>query len=199
YPGTKDPETVIKVPSRKFILEVQQRYIEAKWYLSKKNECYRDEGPKEETNWFFCWENLKEIKDSKSRSEDTSNSLITKIKGLFQVLPTKTELHKRKPNIYSDSYCILCTEQEAETLDYLTYETRAVITLRDLCMTVLYKTKQEHTKETYDVIRALTHVYQEGFYRVIWVERYKKICEWENLTGITRAKKKGAEEIQSGQ
>ncbi|CAG8814631.1 38363_t:CDS:2 [Gigaspora margarita] len=36
------------------------------------------------------------------------------------------------------------------------------------------------TKETYDAIRALTHIYQEGFYRAIWAERYKKMCEWEN-------------------
>ncbi|CAG8856297.1 41396_t:CDS:1, partial [Gigaspora margarita] len=43
-------ENIIKVPSRKFILEVQQRYIKAEWYLSKKNEHYRDEGPEEETN-----------------------------------------------------------------------------------------------------------------------------------------------------
>ncbi|CAG8857532.1 42133_t:CDS:1, partial [Gigaspora margarita] len=81
----------------------------------------------------------------------------TKIKGLFQVLPTKTELYKRKPNIYSDPYCVLCTDQVAKTLDHLTCcralehiwleleaqaislawahlkdETRAVITLRDL-------------------------------------------------------------------
>ncbi|CAG8481844.1 3182_t:CDS:2 [Gigaspora margarita] len=65
---------------------------QAEWYLLKKNKRYRDEGPEEETNWFFCWENLKEIKGPKYKSEDTSNSLVTKIKGLFQVLPTKTEL-----------------------------------------------------------------------------------------------------------
>ncbi|CAG8661484.1 23446_t:CDS:2, partial [Gigaspora margarita] len=34
---------------------------------------------------------------------------------------------------------------------------------------------------------------------VIWVERYKKMCEWENSTGITRAKKRGAEEMRSSQ
>ncbi|CAG8828729.1 6979_t:CDS:2, partial [Gigaspora margarita] len=62
----------------------------------------------------------KEIKGSKCRSEDTSNSLVTKIKGLFQVLSTKTELCKKKPNIYPDPYCVLCTDQAAETLDHLT-------------------------------------------------------------------------------
>ncbi|CAG8856404.1 22918_t:CDS:2, partial [Gigaspora margarita] len=24
----------------------------------------------------------------------------------------------------------------------------------------------------------------EGFYRVIWVERFKKMCEWENSTEL---------------
>ncbi|CAG8756490.1 22121_t:CDS:2, partial [Gigaspora margarita] len=137
-------ESVIEVPPRKFILEVQQRYIEAEWYLSKKNERYRNE---------------------------------------------------------------------------------AVITLRDLCITILHKMRQERlrarqdyirglvrqstlenfrliltsTKETFDAIRVLTHVYQKGFYRVIWVERCKKMCEWENSTDIMRAKKRGAEEMQSSQ
>ncbi|CAG8826906.1 18668_t:CDS:1, partial [Gigaspora margarita] len=103
---------------------------------------------------------------------------------------------------------------------HLKNETRAVITLQDLCTAILHKTRQEwlraqqdyikglvrqstlenlrllltSTKETYDMIKALTHVYQEGFYGVIWVEHCKKICEWENSTGIMRAKKRGAEE-----
>ncbi|CAG8663856.1 15752_t:CDS:2, partial [Gigaspora margarita] len=97
---------------------------------------------------------------------------------------------------------------EAQTISlawaYLKDKTRAIIPLRDL-----YLVRQStlgnlwllltSTKETYDMIRALPHIYQEGFYRVIWVERYKKMCEWENSTGITRVKKKGAEEMRSGQ
>ncbi|CAG8843095.1 20621_t:CDS:1, partial [Gigaspora margarita] len=79
-----------------------------------------DKDPEEEMNWFFCWESLKEIKGPNCRSKNTSNSLETKIKRLFQVLSTKTELYKRKPNIYSDLYCILCLDQEAEILDHLT-------------------------------------------------------------------------------
>ncbi|CAG8818340.1 26046_t:CDS:2, partial [Gigaspora margarita] len=156
----------------------------------------------------------KEIKGPKCKSEDTSNSLVTKIKGLFQVLPTKTEALEH-----------IWLELEAQAISlawaHLKNKTRAVITLRDLCTAVLYKTRQEQlrarqdyirglvrqstlgnlwllltsTKEIYDVIRALIHIYQKGFYRVIWVECYKKICEWENSTGITRVKKRGAEEM----
>ncbi|CAG8668266.1 38548_t:CDS:1, partial [Gigaspora margarita] len=55
------------------------------------------------------------------------------------------------------------------------------------------------TKETFDAIRALTHVYQEGFYKIIWVKYYNKICKWKNSTGITRAKKRGAKEMRSSQ
>ncbi|CAG8758930.1 43817_t:CDS:1, partial [Gigaspora margarita] len=63
---------------------------------------------------------LKENKGQKCRLKETNNSLATKIKKLFQVLSTKTELYKRKPNIYTDPNSILCTDQEAEPLDYLT-------------------------------------------------------------------------------
>ncbi|CAG8589498.1 39606_t:CDS:2 [Gigaspora margarita] len=80
--------------------------------------------------------NLKEIKGSKCRSEDTSNSLITKIKELFQELPTKAEALKH-----------ICLKLEAQAINlawaYFKDKTRAVITLRDLCKTVLYKTRQE--------------------------------------------------------
>ncbi|CAG8814379.1 2748_t:CDS:2, partial [Gigaspora margarita] len=99
-------------------------------------------------------------------------------------------------------------ELEAQAISlawaHLKDETRAIITLRDLCL-VRQSTLGNlrllltSTKESYDAIRVLTHIYQESFYRVIWVERYKKICEWENSIGIMRAKKRGAEEMQSGQ
>ncbi|CAG8775593.1 28460_t:CDS:2, partial [Gigaspora margarita] len=101
----------------KEIDSTERELVKLQNFTEKKNECYRDEDPEEETNWFFCWENLKEIKGSKCKSEDTKH---------------------------------ICLELEAQAISlawaHLKDETRAVIILRDLCITVLHKMRQEQCR-----------------------------------------------------
>ncbi|CAG8836354.1 5618_t:CDS:2, partial [Gigaspora margarita] len=51
----------------------------------------------------------------------------------------------------------------------------------------------------HELVKSQNFMKKEGFYKVIWVEHYKKMCEWKNSTGITKAKKRGAEEMRFGQ
>ncbi|CAG8573520.1 4008_t:CDS:2, partial [Gigaspora rosea] len=125
--------------------------------------------------------------------KDNSKSFLTPIQEcpllqLEEIDSEKRELVKAKAQAVSLAWASLKDE------------TRAVITLRDLCTIVFKETRQEwiaarqdyvrglvkqktmnslralltSSKETHEALRALLHMYQEGFYRVIWLERCKK-------------------------
>ena len=48
-----------------------------------------------------------------------SRNLIMQVKCLNNVLPTLSELRKRKPELYKSNYCILCEKNCSEDLDHI--------------------------------------------------------------------------------
>src|SRR5260363_248698 len=100
-------------------MQLKRRFHEGKCLVSKRSPTQIWGINEDELNWSFRWERLKELGGVRCRSMENSFTLVSRIKGIFQLLSTLEELHVHKPWLYTSPNCIMCTEEVKENISHL--------------------------------------------------------------------------------
>jgi hypothetical protein len=105
---------------RSFIKRIQNTQLGAEWKASGTYKSLeREEDSKELFHWQLFWSHLKELSGVKCNSIARGKRLAFWLKVLCDELPLLQELGRRRPEIYKDISCKLCSDNMPETLEHL--------------------------------------------------------------------------------